>query len=249
MHCLIKKLYLLQVLVLLNNVASTIQGIPERSCGNMTLKPPFTNPNSSLLNHLLLCKSEKLYFRTSIGLFEISSIDYTNKLLTVSHNVSSASAFVSPTHLSAGFPLNSRPNSLILFDCSKQSSTRLHFPCNSTELSGLKQLVRGFRSCSVIDDAGKVEKSFHPKDSNCTHYSRVYKTVGKFLLGTRISYDIPDHVPNPCDECEKHDGNCGVGLRCVCHPKLCSESQPSRNFRSQVMFLRVNLFDSLHCRG
>ncbi|CAA2966165.1 uncharacterized protein LOC111391339 [Olea europaea subsp. europaea] len=39
-----------------------------------------------------------------------------------------------------------------------------------------------------------------------------------------ICYDhIPVHVPNPCDECKKPDGNCGAGLRCVCHPKECKD--------------------------
>ncbi|KAG8371196.1 hypothetical protein BUALT_Bualt13G0061900 [Buddleja alternifolia] len=42
-------------------------------------------------------------------------------------------------------------------------------------------------------------------------------------MGTRVSFDVPDHVPNPCDQCEKRDGNCGAGLRCLCHPKLCKD--------------------------
>ncbi|KAK3021677.1 hypothetical protein RJ639_047511 [Escallonia herrerae] len=84
-------------------------------------------------------------------------------------------------------------------------------------------------SCLVVDDIGNLDVDFHPKDLDCSHYSRVYRNVSiggdmeGFQLGTRISFDIPDHIPNPCDECEKSHGNCGVGLRCICHPKDCRD--------------------------
>lgn len=42
-------------------------------------------------------------------------------------------------------------------------------------------------------------------------------------LGTRISFDIPDHVPDMCNECKKPNGNCGVGLKCICHAKDCKD--------------------------
>lgn len=42
-------------------------------------------------------------------------------------------------------------------------------------------------------------------------------------LGTRISFDIPDHVPNMCNECKKPNGNCGVGLKCICHANDCKD--------------------------
>ncbi|KAL2536232.1 uncharacterized protein Fot_17623 [Forsythia ovata] len=41
------------------------------------------------------------------------------------------------------------------------------------------------------------------------------------VQNSSICFDIPDHVPNPCEECKKPDGNCGAGLRCICHPKEC----------------------------
>lgn len=44
------------------------------------------------------------------------------------------------------------------------------------------------------------------------------------VLNSTTCFDnIPDHVPNPCDECKKPDGHCGAELRCICHPKECSE--------------------------
>lgn len=70
----------------------------------------------------------------------------------------------------------------------------------------------------------------YPKDLSTLRYNRVYRNssvvekLGEgYELGTRISYDVPDHVPNICDECQKPNGNCGVGLRCICHPRECSK--------------------------
>ncbi|KAI3461322.1 hypothetical protein Pfo_017985 [Paulownia fortunei] len=263
----LKKLHLLQILFLLKVFfpASVSQEAPVGYCGGLRIQAPFFHQNpshSSLLRRMILCKSEKLYFRTSIGLFQISSIDYTDKLLTVSHSsCSSTFNFVSPQHLSAGFPPPSRPNSLVLLNCSNQSSDMSLFPCNNTQESGCygssakydkQELGKGLSSCSVIDDVGKLEKSFHPKQLNCTHYSRVFKGSENYDLGTRISFDIPDHVPNPCNECEKPDGNCGVGLRCVCHPKKCKDKvisvgavlKPCGNIRFYLVFfiLMMGLF-------
>lgn len=71
------------------------------------------------------------------------------------------------------------------------------------------------------------------KTLTISHYKRVYRrflsdddaeSKEKVGLGTRISLDkIPDHVPDVCKECEKPNGNCGVGLKCICHPKECSK--------------------------
>lgn len=231
-----KKCKPLQLLLLMNILfsASASEEIPEKYCGNIRIQQPFLHQNSShspLLTQTILCKSQKLYFRTSIGLFQIGSIDYNNKLIIVSHtSCSPTSNFVSPHHLSAGFPPPPTSNSLILFNCSNRSSeTPLIVPCNNTMLSGFcgststEKVVSN--SCYVIDDEEKLGKRFDPKQMDCTHYSRVYTNSidQKVELGTRIRFDIPDHVPNPCNQCEKRDGNCGVGLRCACHPKKCSE--------------------------
>ncbi|XP_006851627.2 uncharacterized protein LOC18441396 isoform X2 [Amborella trichopoda] len=35
---------------------------------------------------------------------------------------------------------------------------------------------------------------------------------------------IPDHIPRLCDECRKPNGNCGIGLRCLCYPSQCKQS-------------------------
>ncbi|KAL3828543.1 hypothetical protein ACJIZ3_017345 [Penstemon smallii] len=67
-------------------------------------------------------------------------------------------------------------------------------------------------------------KTSNPKELNCTYdNSPVNTSIERIETGTRITFDIPDHVPNPCKECEKPYGNCGAGLRCICHPKLCRD--------------------------
>ncbi|KAG5566577.1 hypothetical protein RHGRI_002210 [Rhododendron griersonianum] len=76
----------------------------------------------------------------------------------------------------------------------------------------------------------------YPKDLSTLRYNRVYRNssvvekLGEgYELGTRISYDVPDHVPNICDECQKPNGNCGVGLRCICHPRECKNQVTSKS--------------------
>ncbi|XP_073144197.1 uncharacterized protein [Henckelia pumila] len=208
--------------------------IPPTHCGNIVIQEPFSaqNPtNSSIIsNHMILCKSGKLYLRTTIGLFPVSSVDYSAKLLTVSHTYcSSTSNFISPHHLFAGFPSPPSSNSLILLNCSKKVQRIRSSSCdNQTYLDhGCGDLsVKGSSfPCLAIDDFESLGESFDPyKEMDCTHYRRVYRNAGERLeMGTQIGFGIPDHVPNPCDQCEKPDGNCGVGLRCICHPKKCKD--------------------------
>ncbi|KAL3518492.1 hypothetical protein ACH5RR_021081 [Cinchona calisaya] len=233
---ILKKVHLLQVLLLLNISFSTSisQETSIRNCGKIRIQSPFSlqsSTNISLLNYMLLCKAEKLYFRTSQGLFLVSSIDYETKLLTISHSFySSTTHFTSPITLSAGFPEPPRPNSLLLYNCSSKKNSVSPYIHNCTSFPHhKKELPKGLSNCFLVEDINKLEVNFHPKKMNCTHYSRMYRNASfdsnsyGFQLGTRISFDIPDHVPNPCDQCKKPNGNCGIGLRCICHPKDCKD--------------------------
>lgn len=183
---------------------------------------------SSALNRILICKSQKLYFRTTLGLLQVSSIDFKTKTFTVSHHsCSSALKFISPTLLSSGFPSPPQPNSLVLLNCVNWREPAFPVLRNCTSLYSCEALSkrRGKQSsCLVVHDTEKLERSFSPRHVNCSHYKRVYMDSGEgFHLGTVISYDIPDHMPNICAECVKPQGNCGVGLRCICHPKECRD--------------------------
>nr|XP_027084157.1 uncharacterized protein LOC113706450 [Coffea arabica]XP_027084162.1 uncharacterized protein LOC113706450 [Coffea arabica] len=239
---ILKKVHLLQALLLLNISfpTSVSQETTISNCGKIRIQSPFFLHNStylSPLNHMLLCKAQKLYFRTSLGLFQVSSIDYETKLLTISHSsCSSASHFISPTSLSAGFPHPPQPNSLVLYNCLSQKNSASPYMSNCTSLPALggscsklrqQELRKGISSCFVVQDVRKLDGDFHPKQMNCTHYRRMYRNASVddnsygFELGTRISFDV--HVPNPCDECKKPDGNCGVGLRCICHARECKD--------------------------
>lgn len=211
-----------------------------------------SSSSPSLLNSMTLCRSNKLYLRTSLGLFEVTSVDYTKKTLTVSHSSSSSSSlqFVSPLDVTSGFPSPPESNSLLLFNCSSKRRR------NGIPISSLVQNSRGILcsssssmidsdheekekrgdcECLVVNDSEKMEKGFHPEHLNCSNYIWVHrdyssessdvdnKVEGYYKVGTRISFDIPDHVPDLCKECEKPNGNCGAGLKCLCHANECSK--------------------------
>lgn len=244
----LNKLHLLQLLFLhVFAPPSSKSQEPVTRCGNTVIQEPFVaqNPtNSSILSHMVLCKSGKLYFRTTIGLFPVSSIDYSAKLLTVSHTCcSSTSNFISPHHLSDGFPPPPSSNSVILLNCSKKVQKIPSSSCdNQTQTfdHGCGNLsVKGLFSCLASDEFESLGKSFDPyKEMDCTHYRRVYRNGDRLEMGTQIRFGIPDHVPNPCNQCEKPDGNCGVGLRCVCHPRKCSKFSLSNSYIYIYIFFR-----------
>ncbi|OMO90202.1 hypothetical protein COLO4_19306 [Corchorus olitorius] len=216
---------------------------PTKQCGNIELQTPLLSQNlsiSSPLNRMIKCKSQKLYFRTSIGLFPISAIDYVSKTITVSHpSCSSSQHYVSPAILSEGFPSPPQPNSLLLFNCSNKrhpisSLTRncshLHICKAASKVQEDEIKVTQPYSCLLVQDVEKLDIDFHPSDLSCTDYRRVHRSrslteedYGGVELGTRISFDVPDHVPDICNECRKPNGNCGVGLRCICHAKECKD--------------------------
>ncbi|KAJ7947947.1 Ecdysone receptor [Quillaja saponaria] len=214
-------------------------------CGKKQILASPLNANSTELSSLLkimtLCKSQKLYFRTSLGLLQVSSIDSNTKTFTISHSSCSSSLhYVSPSLIGAGFPSPPQHNSLLLFNCSSrkyhvsqfiQNCTRVH-TCGAAASSSTKiqNQEKVPHSCLLVNDLEKLNMGFHPKDLNCSHYSFVYRSSNsdaddfeEYKLGMVISFNIPDHVPVPdiCKECEKPNGNCGFGLRCICHPIEC----------------------------
>nr|XP_004506142.1 uncharacterized protein LOC101506551 [Cicer arietinum] len=62
---------------------------------------------------------------------------------------------------------------------------------------------------------------------NCSHYSCVHRRNSS-NDGIRISVNIPNHVPDICKGCEKPNGKCGAGLKCLCHPKECKDKVISK---------------------
>ncbi|KAE8674874.1 hypothetical protein F3Y22_tig00111708pilonHSYRG00128 [Hibiscus syriacus] len=206
---------------------------------------------------MIICKSQKLYFRTSLGLFPISSIDYTSKTLTVFHgSCSSSEQFVSPTLLSAGFPSPPNPNSLLLFNCSHKRHPAAAFIRNCSRLHMCRPSSEDSRYCLVVNDIERLDPDFHPKDLGCSSYKRVYRRslseeeYGGVDLGTRISFDIPDHVPDICNECRKPNGSCGVGLKCICHAKECKDkvlsATGSLNTGINLLFLSFSIIDQMN---
>ena len=241
-----KKPHLLHCLLVFSvMLGSSIANHDQKNyCGNIRTQTPFLNPNpstSSLLSSITLCRSQNLYFRTSLGLFQVSSVDFNGRLLTISHSSCSSSLqYVSPLAVTAGFPSPPEPNSLILFNCSSRRDPISPFMKNCTDSykcdavatssSRIQEHEKNPYSCLVVEDLQKVDKGFHPQHLNCSHYSWAYKSSSDgedrevFKFGARITFDIPAHVPDICKGCEKPNGTCGGGLNCLCHAKECSRS-------------------------
>lgn len=248
----VKKLHLLHSLLVLNVILGS--SIPHHNhtnyCGNnITTQTPFLNPNSSipsLLSSITLCRSQNLYFRTSLGLFHVSSVDYSGRFLTITHSScpSSSLQYVPPLAVTAGFPSPPEPNSLILFNCSsRRDPISVPFMQNCSDLykcggaaasssssrTQKQQEKYPYSSCLVVEDVQIVDKGFHPKQLNCSHYSWAHKSSSDgghnkegYKFGIRITFDI--HAPDICKGCEKsNNSNCGAGLKCVCHAKECSK--------------------------
>ncbi|XP_021802617.1 uncharacterized protein LOC110774273 [Prunus avium] len=231
----IKKLCILHPFLLLLNF-SLATSIPQDAstsiCDKFKIQTPFSNPNStalSRLNRTVICKSQKLYHsnRTSNSLFPVSYTNYKCKSLIISNpSASSSSSSSSLHHVS---PLNPS-NSLLLYNCSNKipSSSPLFQNFTCLHACGLAP-----SSCLLVDDVTKLDVGFHPRDLNCSCYSRVHRrsldgSYEAHKLRTRVSFDIPDHIPNICDECQKPNGNCAAGLRCICHPKECKNKVISK---------------------
>ncbi|XP_027348240.1 uncharacterized protein LOC113859741 [Abrus precatorius] len=239
-----KKLHLFHSLLIFNIILCS--SIPQNNhvnyCENIRTQTPFLNSNFSIFGSITLCTSQNLYFRTSLGLFEVSSIDYTGILLTITHSSCSSLQYVSPLAITAGFP-SPEPNSLVLFNCSSRKEPILPFMKNCRDLYKCEGATSpSFRtqeqekypySCLVVEDLQKVDSDFHPEHLNCSHYSWVHRSTSHgghnkgYKVGTRISVDIP-RVPEICKGCENPNGSCGAGLNCLCHPKECKDKVISK---------------------
>ncbi|KAF2300762.1 hypothetical protein GH714_015608 [Hevea brasiliensis] len=83
-------------------------------------------------------------------------------------------------------------------------------------------------SCLLVNDIEKLDKGFHPKDLNCSQYSQVYSSSSSndsyqehsWEQGYLLTFLI---MPRYLQRMRKTYGNCGVGLRCICHPKECRD--------------------------
>ncbi|KAF6148056.1 hypothetical protein GIB67_024231 [Kingdonia uniflora] len=183
---LLKNNYLLIVFLLSLSLCiqpSITQLTPTNYCGKIKIQTPFflQNSNKSFpFSRILLCQSQKLYFSTSLGLFQVSYINYKAITLTIPHNTCSSSLhFISLSLLSAGFPSPPQPN-LLLFNYLNQRRPVFHFLPNCISFYGCSKSQEHKHdqvqtSCLALNDLAKLEMGFDPKDLNCSHYKRVYR--------------------------------------------------------------------------
>ncbi|KAG7564460.1 hypothetical protein ISN44_As10g012270 [Arabidopsis suecica] len=54
-------------------------------------------------------------------------------------------------------------------------------------------------------------------------------------LRARVSMEVEGHIPDLCIACERPDGNCGVALRCLCHPKECKNKVINFGTKSRAL--------------
>ncbi|XP_020208515.1 uncharacterized protein LOC109793454 [Cajanus cajan] len=161
---------------------------------------------------------------------------YNSRLLTISHPCSSSLHYISPLAVTSGFPSLPEANSLLLYNCTSRRDSIPSFLgiCKGLHKCGaagstsyrIQEQEKNPYSCLVIEDLQEVDKGFRPQHLNCSHYRLVHRSSSKvegYELGIWVSFDVPNHVEDLCKECEKPNGNCGVGLKCLCHAKECSE--------------------------
>uniref|UniRef100_A0A7N0ZVN2 Uncharacterized protein n=1 Tax=Kalanchoe fedtschenkoi TaxID=63787 RepID=A0A7N0ZVN2_KALFE len=227
-------------------------------CDELLHSNSSTDTSTALLTSMILCRSGKLYFRTSIGLFAISSVDYASRTLTVLlhddddlASCSKSASFIPPALLSAGLPSPPQPNSLLLFNCTKTNPHQPHHPVSysirncsgSHSCRHLDAFHGAVHPCLEIEDIEKLGNGFHPGDLNCSHYKTVHRATSmpvEYHSGIKVSVEI-DHKPDLCQDCRKPDGRCGVALKCFCHIEQCvdkvvagSGSAPIRHQRDML---------------
>lgn len=239
----VRTLYVFVSLLVLSSAVAVAENVSSLCRKIRFQSPPMVcnslSNSSSWLKDMILCRSGKLYFRTSVGLFAISSIDYSAKTLTVVPNgpgpklCSESAAYISPTLLSAGFP--PQQNSLILFNCRSQAppaSYRYQVKNCSRSCNHLN--TREGQSCLVLDDIETIRNGFHPKDLNCSHFLSVHRSLSskesgnEYNMGMKVSFEV-DHKPDLCQECRRLDGKCGAGLKCFCHLAQCVDKIVARS--------------------
>ncbi|KAG7633305.1 hypothetical protein ISN44_As03g035980 [Arabidopsis suecica] len=54
-------------------------------------------------------------------------------------------------------------------------------------------------------------------------------------LRARVSMEVEGHIPDLCIACERPNGNCGVALRCLCHPKECKNKVINFGTKSRAL--------------
>ncbi|XP_010425888.1 PREDICTED: uncharacterized protein LOC104710934 [Camelina sativa] len=54
-------------------------------------------------------------------------------------------------------------------------------------------------------------------------------------LRARVSMEVEGRIPDLCIACERPDGNCGVALRCLCHPKECKNKVVNFGTKSRAL--------------
>ncbi|KAH9295941.1 hypothetical protein KI387_039529, partial [Taxus chinensis] len=191
--------------------------------------------------------AQKLHLRTSSGLFEVQGLDYNTQTMIISDPSMSTCSSLNPIthqHFSVDSLLPPTPNNtILLFDCplaiASSGLCNLNLPRFSSEFchkrceQGVMDHEQGSSSslaCCATDFERLGKRSLG--ELQCKFYANVYGGMegSKWGYGIRLSFSLPDHIPDNtlCDECYKLNGDCGIGLKCICHPQQCENVVLSR---------------------
>ncbi|GLJ49918.1 hypothetical protein SUGI_1061300 [Cryptomeria japonica] len=204
-------------------------------------------------------KAQKVNLRTTYGLFEVQGIDYKTQTMTISDPSMSTCSSLNPIthqHFSMDSVLPPTPhNTILLLNCPLALASSglcknisqiltaslpgfLSESCHKHCGVGLKEPEQGSYSssslpCCATDFERLGNRSLG--ELQCKHYVNVYGGVegSKWGYGIRLSFNLPDQIPDVrlCDECDKQDGNCGIGIKCICHPHECGNVVAFHHFQ------------------
>ncbi|KAL9293810.1 hypothetical protein AtEden1_Chr3g0198791 [Arabidopsis thaliana] len=94
----------------------------------------------------------------------------------------------------------------LIFPPSTQKPQEEIYYCGNTPISNPSELI----TCR----SGKL---YFKSSTGLFHVSGTEEVK----LRARVSMEVEGHIPDLCIACERPNGNCGVALRCLCHPKEC----------------------------
>ncbi|CAE6075118.1 unnamed protein product [Arabidopsis arenosa] len=108
----------------------------------------------------------------------------------------------------------------LIFSPSTQNPQEEIYYCGKTPISNPSNLI----TCR----SGKL---YFKTSTGIFHVSRTEEVK----LRARVSMEVEGHIPDLCIACERPDGNCGVALRCLCHPKECKNKVINFGTKSRAL--------------
>ncbi|VYS59346.1 unnamed protein product [Arabidopsis thaliana] len=108
----------------------------------------------------------------------------------------------------------------LIFPPSTQNPLDEIYYCGNTPISNPSELI----TCR----SGKL---YFKSSTGLFHVSGTEEVK----LRARVSMEVEGHIPDLCIACERPNGNCGLALRCLCHPKECKNKVINFGTKSRAL--------------